>query len=169
MIDLATIEARKQLAQKYASKWNLPVGLVCALCEHESSWNPWATRFEPAFEARYVKPALPSMPSTLELTKAMSFGLGQIMGETAIELGFQGRFLTELCDPDTGMDFAVRKLHRCVMIHPPEKDDYSVALLAYNGGSDPTYPKLVLQYMSKYADPTMPKSGNDNSGAGGGE
>ena len=59
---------------------------MCGL-EQESGWNTFAVRFEPAFEARYIKPALPSAPTTLELTKAMSFGLMQMMGEVAIEFG----------------------------------------------------------------------------------
>lgn len=170
MIDLSTIEARKQLCGKWAEKWAVPCDLLCALCEHESSWNPWSIRFEPAFEARYIKPALPGMPTTTELTKAMSFGLGQIMGETAIELGFTGRFLTELCDPDVGVDFAARKLHRCLVINVPGKNkddsrDYTLALLAYNGGKNPSYPKLVLQYIGKYVTPD-PTGQNAPSGDG---
>lgn len=172
MIDLSTIEARKALAGKYATKWNIDPVLLCALVEHESSWNPWAVRFEPAFEARYIKPVNPAMPTTLELTKAMSFGLGQIMAETAIELGFQGRFMTELCDPDTGLEFAARKLHRCLTIHPPVKQndgslDYGLALLAYNGGADMNYPKLVMQFWNKYADPTTQSSKSVDGTPGG--
>src|ERR1700723_1783076 len=104
MIDLSTTDERKLIAGKWATKYGLEVALVCAVAAHESSWNPFAVRFEPAFEARYIKPAVPAMPTTLELTKAMSFGLMQIMGETAIEFGFGGKFLTDLCDPDIGLD-----------------------------------------------------------------
>lgn len=172
MIDLSTIDARKQLVAKHANKWNVPVDLACAVCEHESTWNTWAVRFEPAFEARYIKPAIPSSPTTLELTKAMSFGLMQIMAQTAIELGFQGRYMTELCDPDVGVEYGCIKLHKCLSIHPPTKDndgnpDYSTALLAYNGGSDPKYPGLVLQFLEKYADPTPPTAPSADDGVGG--
>jgi len=172
MTDLSTIDARKALAGKYAAKWAMDPVLLCALVEHESSWNPWAVRYEPAFLERYVKVTTPGVPTTLELTKAMSFGLGQIMGEVAVELGFNGRFLTELCDPDTGLDYAARKLHRCLTIHPPLKQsdgsfDYSLALLAYNGGSDKSYPKLVMQFWSKYADPTGATASVAASGSGG--
>jgi soluble lytic murein transglycosylase-like protein len=145
--DLSTTEARKQLATKWATKYGLDVALVCAVAAHESSWDPFAVRFEPAFETRYIKPAIPAMPTTLELTKAMSFGLLQIMGETAIEFGFTGRFLTYLCDPDIGLDFGCRKLQRCFHLHP----DTNGALLAYNGGSDPAYPSLVLQFLGQYS------------------
>lgn len=142
---------------KHANKWNVPVALACAVAEHESGWNAWAIRYEPAFEERYIKPALPSSPTTLEVTKAMSFGLMQIMAETALELGFQGRYMAELCDPDVGVEYGCLKLHKCLTINPPGKDaqgdlDYSKALLAYNGGGDPSYPAAVLQFMAKYQD-----------------
>lgn len=147
MIDLSTVPARKELAAKWATKYGLDFPLVCAVAEHESSWNPFAIRFEPAFEARYIKPAIPAMPTTLELTKAMSFGLLQIMGETAMEFGFSGRFLSVLCDPDTGLDFGCRKLQKCFSIH----GDTETSLLAYNGGSDAGYPAAVLQFIPRYS------------------
>lgn len=145
--DLTSLSAKKALAAKYAAKHGLDTVLVCAVCEQESSWNPSAVRFEPAFEARYIHPALPSAPTTLELTKAMSFGLMQIMGETAIEFGWRGTFLTELCDPDLGVDFGCAKLRRCVDLHP---NDENAALEAYNGGSAPLYGQQVMARKAKY-------------------
>ena len=47
------------LAKKWATKYGLDPLIVCAVIEQESGWNPWASRFEPAFEQRYIKPALP--------------------------------------------------------------------------------------------------------------
>ena len=153
MIDLSTVEARKQLVSKYAGKWALDVPLVCALIEHESSWNPWAFRPEPEFEKRYVDPMKLNLTETIG--RSCSWGLMQIMGQTATELGFGGRFHNALCDPGVGVDYGCRKLARCFTINPPAKDadgklDYSKGLLAYNGGSDPTYPKLVMQFYQKY-------------------
>lgn len=145
--DLSTIDARKALAGKYAAKHDLRPEIVAAVCEQESSWNPWATRFEKDFEARYIHPAIPSAPTTRELTLAMSFGLMQIMGLTAKEFGFAGQFLTELCDPDVGVEFGCRKLKRCYELHP---GDDSAALLTYNGGSRPNYAPEVLARLSHY-------------------
>lgn len=147
-MDLSTIDGRKKIAEKYAAKYGLNVALVCALIEHESSWNTYAVRFEPAFEERYIKPALPGAPTTRELTLAMSFGLMQIMGETAVEFGFVGRFLTELCDPDVGLNYGCKKLQKCISIHGDER----TALLAYNGGADPTYPDRVLAFVRTYTE-----------------
>jgi soluble lytic murein transglycosylase-like protein len=145
-MDLSTIEARKALVSKWAAKYGLDVAMVCAVCEQESSWNPWAVRFEPAFEARYIKPALTAAPTTKELTEAMSFGLMQIMGQVAIEQGFTGRFLTELCDPEVGIDYGCRKLQKCFATHGADV----TGLLAYNGGGNKDYGLQVLARVSKY-------------------
>ncbi len=147
-MDLSTVDARKALVAKYAVKYGLDLAIVCAVCEQESSWNTYAIRFEPAFEARYIKPALPAAPTTLELTKAISFGLMQVMGEVAIEHGFPAsRFLTELCDPDTGVDYGCRKLQQCFAAH---EGDPELSLLAYNGGGNAEYGKQVLARVANY-------------------
>ena len=137
---------RLQSVAECALKFGLRPELVAAVCEQESDWNPWAIRFEPAFETRYIKPALPSAPTTREITKAMSFGLMQIMGEVAIELGWNGQFLTELCDPATGVLYGCKKLQKCFLAH---RDD-SPSLLAYNGGANYGYPGQVLARVSHY-------------------
>lgn len=142
----ATVDERKALVAPIAAKYSLDLATVAAVCEQESSWNPWAVRFEPGFEARYIKPANPAMPTTLELTKAMSFGLMQVMGEVAIEHGFAGRFMTELCAPAVGVEYGCRKLRRCFDLHT----DPTAALLAYNGGSNLEYASQVLARVPTY-------------------
>lgn len=151
-MDLSTLQARLALAQKWGGKYHLDPAMICAVCEQESSWNPWASRFEPAFEARYIKPAIPAMPTTAELEEAMSFGLMQVMGEVAKEFGFQGTDYPRLCDPDTGVDFGCRKLLRCFSIHGADEN----GLLAYNGGSNRLYGQQVLARVSKYEPPPLP-------------
>ena len=152
MLDLSTLELKKSFAKVYADKYSIDLSLLCAVIDHESSWNPWAIRFEPAFEVKYIKPALPALPSTRELTEAMSFGLMQIIGETAIELGFQGKFLSQLCDPGYGVDFGCRKLRRCL---DQAGNNTILALLRYNGGSDRTYPVTVIGLKAKYQETTI--------------
>lgn len=147
MPDLTTNEARLALATKWATKYGLDPYIVCAVCEQESSWNPNAVRFEPGFLERYVKPVNPAEPTTLEITRAISFGLCQVMGEVAIECGWQGRFLTELCDPDNGVDYGCRKLQKCFALDP---GDAAAALQRYNGGGNPDYASQVLARMAHY-------------------
>jgi soluble lytic murein transglycosylase-like protein len=151
MIDLSTIDARKALAGKWATVHGLDPALVAAVATHESSWNVWAVRYEPGFFSRYIQPLLNNgtVKTLTDATmRSTSFGLMQIMGQTAREKGFTGSFLTQLCDPDVGMDYGCRKLAKCTTDHP---NDVRGALLAYNGGSDPQYPDLVLQFISNYS------------------
>jgi hypothetical protein len=146
------------IAQLAADRHSIGRALVCAVCEEESGkrnnpngiedWDNNAVRFESGFEARYIKPANPEMPSTEELCLAMSFGLMQIMGQVARERGYQGRFLTGLCDAETGVEFGCRQLRRC--IDSITSGDPSAVLLRWNGGSDTAYPSRVLARMAKY-------------------
>jgi soluble lytic murein transglycosylase-like protein len=146
VIDSSTIEARKQLVSKYATKYLLDVSLVCAVIEHESSWDTFAYRYEPGFFTRYVESM--RLPNASEAySRSASWGLMQIMGQTARELGFVGKYLSSLCNPEFGIDFGCKKLRHCLDRHP---NDEKAALLEYNGGSDSNYPFMVLQYKSKY-------------------
>jgi soluble lytic murein transglycosylase-like protein len=146
-VDLTTLDGRKELAKRFATAHLLDPAIVAAVCEQESGWNPFAVRYENEFLHRYVKPLNPLAPTTPEITRACSFGLMQIMGLTAMELGWRGYYLTQLCDPEIGMEFGCRKLRKCFDLHP---NDNIAALLAYNGGSNPIYASQVLARVSKY-------------------
>jgi soluble lytic murein transglycosylase-like protein len=151
-MDLSTNDARVALATKWATKYGLDPYLVCAVIEQESGWVPWAMRYEPAFFTRYIVP-MNLADATEAQARSTSFGLMQIMGQTARERGFTSRFLTELCDPDTGVDLGCRKLQACFATHgEPES-----ALLCYNGGGDQEYPAQVLARVAHY----MPQQGAD--------
>jgi soluble lytic murein transglycosylase-like protein len=145
IVDLSTNDARVALATKWAAKYGLDPFIVCAVIEQESGWNPWAMRFEPAFFARYIEPM--KLPEATEAqARATSFGLMQIMGQVAREKGFQPRFLTQLCDPDTGVELGCRKLQECFAVH----GDPETALLAFNGGGNPDYGGVVLSRVAHY-------------------
>ncbi len=120
--------------------------LACAVVSHESSWNPWAVRYEPAFYTRYID-AMKNLTPTEKSLRASSFGLFQLMGQTAREFGFDGEYLTELCDPINAI-WGCRKLKRCIQLHP---GDQEAALLTYNGGNDANYPKAVLGFYNDFA------------------
>jgi soluble lytic murein transglycosylase-like protein len=144
-MDLSTNTARLALATKYAPKYGLDPCVVAAVCEQESAWNPFAVRWEPSFFQRYIVPQ-GLQDATEAYTRAMSFGLMQIMGETAREFGFEGKFLTALCDPDVGVEFGCRKLQKEFEIHR----DTETALLAYNGGDNPEYGLQVIARVPHY-------------------
>jgi len=76
--------------------------LVCAVVEQESAWDVHAIRYEPAFRTRYVAPL--GLPPTEEIARSISWGLMQVMGQVAREHGYQGKFLSALCEPAAGLD-----------------------------------------------------------------
>jgi soluble lytic murein transglycosylase-like protein len=138
------------LARHIAADHALDPSLVCAVIEQESAWNPWAVHYEPGFLSRYVAPLYTAgkLSATEAYTRAMSWGLMQVMGQVAREFGFQETSLSELCDPATGIDFGCRilavRLARC-------KGDVPAALLAWNGGANDNYPAEVLARKRNYS------------------
>ncbi len=161
--DLSTPLLRLLFVAPAAVKYGLDPALVAAVCEQESEWNPWAVRYEPAFYLRYIEPMNLNSHTEAQMRSA-SFGLMQIMGQTAREFGFDGRFLTELCDPDQGVLYGCRKLQKCFSIH----GDAETALLAYNGGSNKDYPAQVLARVAHYQNSRRTKNlgGNMQFGLG---
>lgn len=96
------------LARAAAARHALHPALICAVVEQESAWNSFAMRYEPAFRARYVAPL--GLPITEEVARSISWGLMQVMGQVARENGFDGKFLSALCDPAAGLDCGCRVL-----------------------------------------------------------
>ncbi len=144
-----------QLARLRAQQFSLSPELVCAVIEQESNWNPWAVRYEPAFQAKYIAPLklrgqLKTFGASIETeatTRSCSFGLMQVMGEVARESGLDVPFLTEICDPDRALELGCAHLARKL-----EKAEGNVAraLLLWNGGADASYATEVLERMSGY-------------------
>lgn len=128
--------------------------LVEAMVAVESGFNPWAWNPEPRYRYLWdVKKSEPFRPLTATEIQAevppadfpflagdrdnefwgqsASWGLMQVMGAVAREHGFPGKYLTQLCDPETGLDFGCLHLVRCLKW---AKGDVPAALAAYNGG-----------------------------------
>ena len=141
-----SIEQLHAVVRSAAMDYQLDPSLMMALVEHESSWNPYAVRYEPSFYQNYISHMNGLTPTEMQL-RACSFGLCQVMGQLAREQGFDGRFLTELCDP------ALSVKHGCIKVKKSMEQAHGNlqdALLRYNGGSDTTYPGAVLQLMDRY-------------------
>lgn len=151
-----TLQDMIALAKQTASRHGLAPEVVCAVCEQESSWNPWAIRYEPAFRQRYVAPL--GLPPTEEIARSMSWGLMQVMGETAREAGFGEKFLSALADSATGLEFG------CIVLadkfrhaaqqqgSAPHSPDglAQAALELWNGGANPDYASQVIARAAKY-------------------
>jgi soluble lytic murein transglycosylase-like protein len=140
------IELARQIAREHA----LEPALVCAVIEQESAWNPWAVRYEPGFLSRYVAPLYTAgkLNATEAYTRAMSWGLMQVMGQVAREFGFKESSLVELCQPATGVEFGCRVLAARLA---KARGDVPAALLAWNGGADINYAAEVLARKRNYS------------------
>jgi len=136
-------------ARKAAAAQSLDPGLVCAVVEQESAWNPWAIRFEPAFFKKYVASLYTNNKVTASeaYARGFSWGLMQVMGQVARETGFEGAFLSALCDPEQGLAVGCRVLRRKL---DAMDGDTTRGLLAWNGGANPVYAAQVLARRPHY-------------------
>ena len=137
------------LARKAATAQSLDPALVCAVVEQESGWNPWAMRYEPAFFTKYVASLYTNnkVSATEAYARGFSWGLMQVMGQVAREAGFEGLFLSALCDPEQGLAVGCRVLRRKF---DAMAGDTTRGLLAWNGGGNPGYAGQVLARRAHY-------------------
>lgn len=128
--------------------------LVCAMCSVESSWEPYACRYEPGFKLKYVdKIVVRRFGSITVETEAFmrscSWGLMQVMGQVAREAGFTGPFLSALSDPDIGVSIGCQRLFLL-----RKKYNLTDAISAYNAGTptsaNASYVKKVLAEQERY-------------------
>ena len=155
-----------KLIKKKSRKYKLPWELVCSIIWQESRGNPWASRVEEGFYARYIekldKDTLPGyVPSTLSLStekwhRSTSWGLMQLMGETMREEGFRKNDLTRLCIPAINLEFGCRYFRKLLN----DQDDsqkyitrVKQALAQYNTGrprpDSTNYDEEVLGHLYK--------------------
>jgi soluble lytic murein transglycosylase-like protein len=157
------------LVRATAEAHQLDTALVCAICEQESAWNPWAIRYEPAFYLHYVAPQLAAgqISSTEAQARAFSWGLMQVMGQVAREHSFGaapnpqsslppqmhspsgtvGAPLAQLCDPACGLEIGCTVFAaKLAAAH----GDAARALQLWNGGGNTNYAGEVLARVGKY-------------------
>jgi soluble lytic murein transglycosylase-like protein len=138
-----------------AVQFGLEPALVCAVIEQESSWQPWAIRFEPGFREKYVEPlrrahqlkTFGASAETESVLRSCSFGLMQTMGQVAREEGLEIAFLSELCNPERGLEVGCSHLAMKLEL---AKGDVEKALLLWNGGANPAYSREVLARIPSY-------------------
>jgi len=140
-----------------ATSYQLPPGLILAMVLVESGGDPKSRRFEPTFFAKYIfgKP-LSYIPGNSDLYveevhRAISWGLLQVMGETARCCGFRGLF-PELLDPAVGLEWGCRYVRR-LADHYLADGGWPTVMRAYNGGPgnrrNPAnhYPDKILAHL----------------------
>lgn len=87
----------------------IPAAIICGIISQESAWDTWSMRFEPDFTKRYIIPAYPKSTPTFQVLQGSSWGLMQIMGLVARELGYKDNVLY-LLKPEIGIEWGCRKL-----------------------------------------------------------
>lgn len=125
--------AYTDLIQRVANEEHLPFALLEAQVVEESSGNPFAFRFEPAFFQHYIRNNPKAVAKSYGPLAACSYGLLQIMLEVAVEHGFTGR-PEDLFDPYRGLSAGAAYLKHLWDMAGGTDDAYKTALLCYNGG-----------------------------------
>ncbi|MCP5158508.1 MAG: lytic transglycosylase domain-containing protein [Gammaproteobacteria bacterium] len=127
------------ILQRIAQTYDLPVALVSAIVLVESSGDPFAMRYEPLFFKRYVekqpglKAIAPCSFDSERIARATSWGLMQVMGQTARERGFNGPFLSALCAIETGLEYGCK--HLAYLANHYFKGSWHPVIAAYSAGS----------------------------------
>lgn len=141
------------MIEREAEEQGLPPLLVGCIIMQESSGNPYAQRVERGFWARYASGIARWVKSTVSSADdrwarypdvyASSYGLMQLMLQTAAEAGFRYEFPAELTNPRTNIHWGCVVFARMLR---KEGGNVERALLRWNGGGDPDYPKKVLAH-----------------------
>jgi len=153
-----SFEIRRQCAALH-----LDPKMISALIYQESRGNVWAFRYEQGFFDRYLKGKSPDqlpgmMPRRIPtfsselMARATSWGLMQIMGETARENGFDKVFLSSLLLPThnlrVGCGFVAKIINKFKSEGVTDKKAlFDKVLLRYNGGGNQEYPEMVRRWM----------------------
>lgn len=125
---MMTKDAIIYLIKGLAPHHNLPWELVAAIVLTESSFDPWAVRYEPQY--KYLVGSEETLSATERTTQMMSWGLMQVMGGVARERGLKGP-LSQLCEPTIGLTYGMLHLARYRTRHPASWAD---TIASYNAG-----------------------------------
>lgn len=139
----------------------VPWDLMCAIIERESAGDQWVIRYESRW-SWFVEPQKYASKLNISYTtertlQQFSYGLVQIMGSVARELGYDDH-LTKLCaDPAIAIQYGCRKMKQLLDKHRDEQ----TAISAYNAGTpfrddngsfiNAVYVQAVEQFRKQYA------------------
>lgn len=124
------------LIKKVAADVGIDENLLIAICTVESSLNPLAIRFEPAWKYFYfpreTASALGLSNETETVLQSCSYGLNQIMGSVAREIGFRGNLTSFFQNPELPLKHGAIHLKQFLQKYGNEND----AISSYNQGSN---------------------------------
>jgi len=120
------------LIHRVATTYGLPADVLEGQVLAESHGDPDAFRYEPAFYDHYLRGKSPAVVKASQYgpLAACSYGLLQIMLETAAEIGFDGR-PEQLFEPMVGLAWGAKHLKALL---DWADGDLVRALCAFNGG-----------------------------------
>lgn len=118
-----------QLVLTVANSYNLPFDLLQGQMLVESSGDPFAFRYEHDFFVTYIRGNAHAAGARFGPLAACSFGLLQILLETACELGFADR-PERLFEPQVGLAFGAKYVRQCI---DRSNGDLRLGLARYNG------------------------------------
>lgn len=121
-----------QLIQEAALQHELPIDLVYGIVCQESRGLVTATKYEPGFFQRYIL-NLAGLVSPEKRARATSWGLMQVMGQTARECGFKGKF-EELFQPEVGLYWGCKYLAKLKAKYL-SRWGWNGVIAAFNAGS----------------------------------
>jgi hypothetical protein len=136
------------LVQQVATNLALPEGLLVGQVEVESSADPSAFKYERDFFQRYIQPNPTAKGYRYGPLAASSYGLLQVMLETALELGFDGK-PEDLFIPRVGLMWGAKYLQACWHSVGNTPQTYPSALCRYNGGLGNQPPFKNLAYAQR--------------------
>lgn len=149
-----TTTQTKALIRASAESQNVNVRIALAIAETESGYNAMAMRYEPKWKYLVSEQSFASaLKITVETERQLqkfSYGLFQIMGSVARELGFSD-MLPELLDPYVNIKVGLHKIKQLA----DRLKDIEAYVSAYNAGiggvgTNPEYVKKVLKAAEKY-------------------
>lgn len=148
-----------------AKKNNIKPEILAGLIYQESKGEIYAFKFEKAWKEKlatfsrdklkkygYVPSFVPSLEDE-KRARSTSFGLTQVLGQTAREQGFRQQYLSGLFEPYTNVNWGIKILkdkeraaRRKIKTFDEEKI-LEQTLLFYNGGGDADYPNKIYQHI----------------------
>lgn len=126
---IVTYSVSHPLILQVSELYDLRPDLLAAQVYAESAGDPWAFRYEHEYFERYVKDRPTVAGYKYGPLAACSFGLMQVLLETALEHGFDGQ-PQQLFDERVGLTFGAKYLRYCLNATGGE---YRRALARYNG------------------------------------
>lgn len=121
-----------ELVRQIATLYALPAALLASQVMQESSGRADAFRFEPSHYARYIQHHPEALGFRYGPLASCSYGLMQILLETALELGYTDP-PELLFDPRVNMTWGAKKMRALWDREGGTDVAYRLALQGYNG------------------------------------